>query len=68
MLRRRIASGAAWRGVERKIISADAVMYLRMKRILFFRIDWLNIDPIDGIFSLQLLLNQPDRIVKPNLK
>jgi|TARA_B100000315_G_C14519229_1_gene560691 hypothetical protein len=68
MLRRRIASGAAWRGVERKIISADAVMYLRMKRILFFRIDWLNIDPIDGVFSLQLLLNQPDRIVKPNLK
>ena len=67
MLRRRIASGAAWRGVERKIISADAVMYLRMKRILFFRIDWLNIDPIDGVFSLQLLLNQPDRIVKPNL-
>ena len=68
MLRRRIASGAAWRGVERKMISADAVMYLRMKRILFFRIDWLNIDPIDGVFSLQLLLNQPDRIVKPNLK
>ncbi len=68
MLRRRIASGAAWRGVERKIISADAVMYLRMKRILFFRIVWLNIDPIDGVFSLQLLLNQPDRIVKPNLK
>ena len=50
------------------VISADAVMYLRMKRILFFRIDWLNIDPIDGVFSLQLLLNQPDRIVKPNLK
>ena len=55
MLRRRIASGAAWRGVERKIISADAVMYLRMKRILFFRIDWLNIDPIDGVFTLDLV-------------
>ena len=68
MLRRRIASGAAWRGVERKIISADAVMYLRMKRILFFRIDWLNIDPIDGVFSLQLLLHQLSRIVNPNLK
>ena len=68
MLRRRIASGAAWRGVERKMISADAVMYRRMNRILFFRIDWLNMDPIDGVFSLQQFLHQPDGIIKPNLK
>jgi|TARA_B100001964_G_scaffold197095_1_gene221965 hypothetical protein len=34
-----MASGAAWRGIERKRRSAEAVRQRRMNQAIFFRID-----------------------------